>query len=509
MNRRLLPAVIALGAVLRIMHNAALMASPLYVVPIGGHRVFLETARLIAGGELLPGNRPFTENSPLLPYLYACFTYVVGENLLVWRLLGIAADSGTIALVAVLGSRLFDRRAGLFAALIYACYGPAVLFSTELIYIPFVMPLVTGGLVLLTGEKPRCLLAGVLFGAGALLMPTLLLIAPLAALWAFTVYRPRAGCAVLLGAFTGVVPATVANYLASGEVVLLTTSAGHNFFLGHNPLAQPGYSLPASVDGQTMLGRGSTFDELKTLAERHEGRALRDTEVSGYYFRRAWASMRADPQREVALALRRTAAFFNVYEPLTYTNYRYESDYSPVLNALPRFPLLFALAAAAIVLVPLGGRSALLLPVLTGLATCLVFFMLARFRELAVPSFVVLGGAACSALCVRPPSGSWGRVLGAAAVASAAWYAASLPMAFDDSSNEWNKEGGVLLKLHRLEDAETAFRKAMAANDRNPSSYLNLAKLYEVRNDPEHARAMQSEGEKRLRDGAAPEFLGE
>src|SRR5262249_1015386 len=155
---------------------------------------------------------------------------------------------------------------------------------TELIYIPFVVPLVAGGLLLLTGKQPRFLLAGLMFGIGSLLMPTLLLIAPLAAVWAASVHRPRAAAWIVFGATAGIMPATAANYLASGELVLLTASAGHNFYLGHNPLAQAGYSLPSTIDGETMLGRGSTFDEMKLLAEKHEHHPLRDTDVSAYYF---------------------------------------------------------------------------------------------------------------------------------------------------------------------------------------------------------------------------------
>src|SRR5262245_17086030 len=88
--------VVGLAAlVLRLVHNGAMMGLPLYQIPLGGHVAFLDQAERIAGGAFVP-ERAFTENSPLFPYLLAAvFAVAGGRDLLLARLLGIAADTVT------------------------------------------------------------------------------------------------------------------------------------------------------------------------------------------------------------------------------------------------------------------------------------------------------------------------------------------------------------------------------------------------------------------------------
>lgn len=505
----MLPAIVIIGALLRLAHNTALMRSPLYVVPIGGHRVFLETARLIAAGDLLPGNRPFTENSPLLPYLYALFDLLSGENLLFFRFAGIAADCVTIVLIAKLGTALFERSAGLAAALLYSIYGPAVVFSTELIYIPFTIPLLTGALLMLAGEEKRPFTAGVLLGLSALLMPTLLAVAPLVALAAAEPAARNRALRVLAGTLLTVLPATAANYINSGQVVLLTTSAGHNFYIGHNPMAQAGYFLPDTIDGRQLLGRGSIFEEMKQLAEQREGHSLRDAEVSGYYFELGLKHLAAHPGEELKLAVSRTEAFVNDAEPLTYTNYAYERAYSPVLNALPRFPLLFALTLGSIAVIRprLFALRLLGAPIAGSLLTCLVFFVLARFRFVAVPAVAVFAGAGTVEWVARCRQRDFRRVALGLLLAGFGWWFAQRQISIEDSSNEWNKEGGVLLKLNKFEDAESAFRRAQSANPGSPNAYQNLARLYSILGREVEAAEMTRQAEERLRNQAAADYV--
>jgi tetratricopeptide (TPR) repeat protein len=57
-----------------------------------------------------------------------------------------------------------------------------------------------------------------------------------------------------------------------------------------------------------------------------------------------------------------------------------------------------------------------------------------------------------------------------------------------DTSNEWNKEGAVLMALKRYPDAESAFLHAAAASPGNPYAYLNLERVYNAMGSPERAQ---------------------
>jgi tetratricopeptide (TPR) repeat protein len=61
-----------------------------------------------------------------------------------------------------------------------------------------------------------------------------------------------------------------------------------------------------------------------------------------------------------------------------------------------------------------------------------------------------------------------------------------------DTSNEWNKAGIVLRLNGRPEEAEAAFRRALAANAASSNAWLNLAVLYRETGRGEDAARAQA-----------------
>jgi 4-amino-4-deoxy-L-arabinose transferase-like glycosyltransferase len=493
-ERRLLVGVGLVALVLRLVHNAAMMGSPLYAVPLGGHVVFLDQAERIAGGAFLP-DRPFTENSPLFPYLAALVFFVAGgRDLVLLRLLGIVVDSATAVLVARIAGRRFGGFAGIAAGLLYAMYGPAIFFAAELIYIPYALFFCTLTVWWLTDARAsagRSLAAGVAYGLATDLMPSLLAGAPLFALVAAT--RARGGrvgrgLAALAGVALAIAPVTALNVAASGNVVLLTMSSGHAFYLGHNPQARAGYYLPDRVGAVQAANRGSIFDSMHRIAEEAEGHPIADDEVSGYYFRKAWQHIVANPAAELRLLGTRLAAFCNWFEATTYADFYFQRERSPLLRVLPAFTLLLAFAMIGLARGGLRRELPLLLFPLTSLASVLVFFYIARFRMPAVPFLCCFAGRGIASLVASARRRRVGRLVASAAVAVVALVVASWPMVAPDTSNEWNKVGAVYLAMKQYPAAEDAFQHAAAANPGNPFAYLNLQKVYDTTGATERAR---------------------
>ena len=498
------------GLAVRLVHNAALLDSPLYWHPLGGHVVFLKTAEQILAGDVLPGTRPFVENSPLYPYVLALQWLVTGESYLWTRLCTMLADAATIVLVTVLGTRHFGRRAGLAAGVLYAVYAPAIFFSTELIYTPYAILLSTASAWWIDGRRARnALAAGLAAGFAIDLMPSLILGAPLVVLTPFIARRARPLARAALaaaGIAVTIAPVTIANYVNSGELVLLTTGFGHAFYIGHNPLAQAGYRLPNRIGPVTFSSRGSIFDNMKTVASTIEGRELSDTEVSPWFTRRALEQIRAHPGFELVLAAKRAAAVANTYEATTYGDFYFTRQLSPVLRAGLTFDLLLPLAVLGCVGLDLRRRFAVLTPILVGLATVLTFFYLARFRMPMIPMLCGLGGhgavLAFDALSAR----AWRRTVAAVATAVVLVGFARIAWVTHDSSNEWNKVGAVWMSLGKPDPAEQAFDRARTENPADPHAYLNLARLYDQRGDVAAATEMRRQGAARLAGTEGDEF---
>jgi 4-amino-4-deoxy-L-arabinose transferase-like glycosyltransferase len=491
-RRELGVGVVAL--VIRLLHNSAMMGSPLYQLPLGGHVAFLDQAEAIAGGALVPV-RAFTENSPLFPYLLApIFLLAGGRDLFLARLAGMLADAVTAMLVTRLGARRFGPFAGVAAGLLYAAYGPAVFFAGEPMYVPWALLCCTATVVLLTGDRARAgraLAAGLAYGLAVGLMPSLLAGVPLFALVVATRERAARGRrvgAALAGVALAIAPLTALNYAASGKLVLLTLSSGHAFYLGHNPQARAGYYLPDRVGAVQAANRGSIFDSMQRIAAETEGRPIPDEAVSGYYFRKAWEHVRAEPMRELGLAGSRVAAFCNWYEATTYADFYFQRERSPLLRFLPAFPVLLALAAVGLARSSPRRELPLLLFPLTSLATVLGFFFLARFRMPAVPFLCCFAGHAVAELAAAVRGRRPRALLGAGAVAAVALAVASRTMVVPDTSNEWNKVGAVHLALEQYPDAQHAFERAAAANPGSPYPYLNLGRVYDATGAPDRAR---------------------
>jgi 4-amino-4-deoxy-L-arabinose transferase-like glycosyltransferase len=498
------------GFALRMLHNATLLDSPVYWHPLGGHVVFLKDAATILGGDWLPGSRPFTENSPLYPYVLALSWSVFGENYLLTRLLTMAADAGTIALVTALGARHFGRRAGIAAGLVYAVYAPAIFFSTELIYTSYAVLLSTAAVWWIEGRSARSTVAaGVATGLAIDLMPSLMLGVPLLLLTPFIARqaRPlaRAATTALALALT-IAPVTLANWINSSQLVLLTTGFGHAFYIGHNSQAQAGYNLPNRIGPVTFSNRGSIFDNMKAVASTVTGHELTDAEVSPFFTHKALEQIAAHPGFEARLAAERIAAVTNGYEATTYGDFYFERQRSALLRGALTFDLLLPLTLLGCLGIGVRRRFALLGPIATGVATVLVFFYLARFRMPMIPMLCVFAGhgaiRAWDALAAR----AWRPVLAGAVATVAVVLSARIAWVAHDSANEWNKEGAVWMSLGKLDEAERAFQHARGENPNDASAYLNLARLYEHRGDTANAVEMRRQGAARLAGAEGEDF---
>lgn len=463
--------------ILRLLHNQSLLADPLYYHPLGGNVPLLVMAQQIAAGHLLPMHTAFTQNSPAYPYIVAVIFKLFGPgSYYAVRLLQSVVDASTCVLVAHLALRRFGTVAGWSAGILMAIYGPLIFFSAGLNPAPFTVFLVTAAVVALDHGSGRWsyLAAGLLLGLGTATHPDILLMGLLAA----AVPLVRAGWAgrrgaalVLVGLFVGLSPVPAANYAASGRFTLLTLSGGHNLYIGHNPRAQAQYSLPTALDGDI-------FQTMKHLAEEVQGRPMSSYEVSGYYTHKALDYIVHHPGREAVLLARRALMSVNDFEATTYANIGYQRTYSPVLRWAPTFAVLFALAVPGMLLAWKRALAHLWIPVVGSVLTLLTFFYIARLRITMVPALGVFAGGTVAWCVDAVRARAWRALAGRAAMMAVAAAVSSIPLLRSDTSNEWNKAGGILRLEGRYPQAEAALEHARRANPDNRDVYLNLAVLY-------------------------------
>jgi tetratricopeptide (TPR) repeat protein len=342
--------------------------------------------------------------SPLYVYFLAA-VFAAGGSLLAAQLIQAALGAVAVGLLFATARHWFGERAALVAA------GLAILtgifaFNEVLILQSALDPfLVSCALYTLTRTMAgvgtgAVAAAGASLGLLALNRPNALVFAAVAAAVVFVTEwregRAKRG-AVLIAALLAVIAANAArNYAASGDMVLIASHGGLNFYIGNHDRADGTYT---PVPGITPSIAGQAGDSTR-VAESSTGRRLSAGEVSSFFTRRAFDWMTAHPADAFWLWVRKIRILLNhVDVPLNYS-YAFYARESPFLRVLVIGPwLLLPLGLAGLFWrsLRINRRGywlwAMFVPVYG--AAVVLFFVTDRYR---MPLFVPLCASAGAAL---------------------------------------------------------------------------------------------------------------
>jgi 4-amino-4-deoxy-L-arabinose transferase-like glycosyltransferase len=376
----------------------------------------LTTGTWTAPYDLLRGG-PFFR-APLYPYFLAGLFSIFGVNTVAARILQIVIGSASCALAYGVAARCFGQRVGVAAGLLCSLYWVLAYFDTELLLPVLLVFLALLGffLAFVAVERRSPVVAaasGLAFGLFAITRPNILAFFPFAVVWAARVARANVGrravlFTVLFAIAFAAPPAavTVRNRVVGDDWVVVASQGGVNFYIGNNPESN---GMMAVVPGTRQTWWGG-FEDTVRIAEEDAGRELTPSEVSAYWFRRAFAYVRETPGHWVRLTFRKALAFLG--DPELPNNEPYEARRSRYVT-FRAVPLSFAVLLGLFVLsvpialaprrlglpdsrAPRGVRreftSILLQFAVVYAASIIAFFVTGRYRVPLVP--LVAAGAA-------------------------------------------------------------------------------------------------------------------
>ena len=286
--------------------------------------------------ELRPFFRP-----PGYPYLLAAVYGLFGHDYLIARIAQMLLGAVSCVVGYLLARRVFGAVPAAIGAFLMGGYWALIYFEGELqppVLLVFLDLCVLLALVRLA-DRPSLWLAGatgLLIGASALVRPNILLFVPAALMFchvALRALRPRRRVAiaglVLSGTLAAVAPATIRNYVVSGEWVLVSSNGGINLYIGNNADSN-GYAV-------TFVEFGSCFDHGRMVRQVEDrlGHEVSDAEASGYWTRQAWAYIKANPGRCLRLAFKKAVLFWDAREIFSNKVLSHARNHSRVLGALP------------------------------------------------------------------------------------------------------------------------------------------------------------------------------
>ncbi|MFC1888945.1 tetratricopeptide repeat protein [Thermodesulfobacteriota bacterium] len=414
--------LLAVAAGIRLVYLFENRTNPFFFEPVLDAANYDQWALTIAeGGGGPPGT--FTANL-FYPYLLSFIYRLLGHDLFVVRALQALAGTATCALIYLASSRIFGRAAGIAALGLSALYGPFISFEGELLAETWTTLFVSASLYLLSrstpGEKRTgalLVLAGLTLGLAVLGRPNLLLFVPCAIAWTAWTFRDQGkrafigrAAALALGVAVAITPVTARNYSEGGEIVLITAHGGVNFFIGNNEGADGWFRTPPG--SRLAGGQESLIESATRVAEKELGRKLGASEVSGYWFDRAFDFMAGNPAQTAGLLLKKLCYSWSAYEKPMVSNYYFNRDYSFALRRLTLGfglvgPLaLFGLAAALPMRRQLGW---LYLFVGATLLSIVLFFVSSRYRIPMIPGLAGFAGFGAAFLIRTIRSRAWKR----------------------------------------------------------------------------------------------------
>ena len=329
--------------VLRLFALVRLTASP-FLLPAGGDMYFYNdwALRILRGG--LTDHLAFY-GLPGYAYLLAFLYKIFGYSPFVPAFLQAALDGGIAVLIYQITLRAFlaaespvvpqagpwsfiltrEQVASLLAGLGWAFFVPAQAYSVILmptVWLVFVFWFVVWRIVRTeTGPGPReCLFLGLLMGATAMAVATVLFLTPL--LLAACFLRRKTGNSqswrrfslsaafLLCGMVAGISPCWIHNYVVARDPVLLSAHSGINFWIGNNPDANGYPRFPPGL----RAGQAAMLEDSITSAEAAAGRPLKRAEISAFWSAKAKSYIASHPAAWLRLLLIKLRNFWSAFQ---------------------------------------------------------------------------------------------------------------------------------------------------------------------------------------------------
>jgi Flp pilus assembly protein TadD len=499
--------IFGIGWLLRLLFVLDLRASPLSQAPMLDEYYHLEWAKALAAGDWI-GSEAFFR-APLYPYLLGAMLALFKGSVLAARIGQVTYGAATPVVLFFLSRRLLPQGGALAAALLACAYPFLIYFDNELLIVSLIVLLDLLMLLALlrADESPswaRWLAAGVLMGLSATARPNVLVFAPIVLVWAWWRERSRTRSPAARGRVThllsstpartallrfacfaaGVVvvvsPVTIRNSILGHDFVPIASQGGINFYIGNNEHAD---GISALVP---ELGIGWQTDEAVRFAEREEGRALRPSEVSGYWYRRAWSFILGHPGAAARLVFRKFVLFWDRFELANNKDVYYFARMSRVYRGLRwlSFGLIAPLALLGMWVSRRRPAAVLLIGfVLSYMGTVIAFFINARYRLPVVPCLILFAVAGAVWLGERFRRRDLrGLAVGAVAVAVLAvfvnvdFYGTHV----GDRAQTHNTLGLAYARMGRYAEAIREYQRALELSPGYSEAYNNMGRSLEA-----------------------------
>ncbi|MFH1458961.1 MAG: tetratricopeptide repeat protein [Candidatus Omnitrophota bacterium] len=545
-NDFLNPAVIFLSALfLRLIYIYQYQSSPFFLNPVIDALSHFICARHIAteGDWLLKGF--IIPRAPGYFYFLALVFKLFGVRIFLAKIIQAIIGAFSCVLIYWLGKKIFNRGIALVAGLICSFYGVLIYFDAEFLNVNLAIFFYLLLLILLL-KAVECssvfkwMGVGGLFGVCFQISANILSFLPFLLIWVFfyqnnfqvqakAINKNVKKLLVLLcigfGIILSLLPLTLRNLSQGGELVIVPSSVGINFYMANNAQADGKRVIAPSHDfaysDKEYIQDNVIIASIKQ-AQRLTGKHLTAVQTSDFWLNQAIFSIQDNPLRFLSLIGKKAYYFLNGFEiPNNHSIYTFRSwssllklsVFSRKLLVFP-FGLLCPLALIGILVIPKKEKGVMLLIsiILSHFLFMIIFFVCSRFRVVLVP-FLALFAASGIYWFIFTFKNKHFKKLGVYIVIFIALFMISNSNFFnvreDDQSVWFLKIGAAYTNQGDKAKALKSYKYAQIINPKNADAIYNLAVMsLEEGNYDEATEKFRQVIFLRVEDSAAHNNLG-
>lgn len=246
--------------------------------------------------------------------------------------------------------------------------------------------------------------SGILLALAITGRPNLLMLVPIPVLFLF-LNRSNLGkkslvylMLIVLGITVPIGLTGLHNYLAGSHINILTTHGGINFYIGNNENASGTWEIPEGIEASVSA---INLVESKRFAEEATNKELNASQVSRFWYNRAFSFIFNRPIEWGGLIVKKFLLFWSSYEAPVNFDYYFYQRFSSLLR-FPAFNLTFymPIAILSFILFAPKWRKYWILYATIGVAciSVVIFYIGHRYRIVVMPLLIIMASAGIVAL---------------------------------------------------------------------------------------------------------------
>lgn len=386
-------------------------------------------------------------------------------------------------LLFLLGSKLWDTRAGVIAALIYTLYPAFIMLELKVMvttfYITFALLAIYWGILAREREKlSGYFAAGIIFGLATIARPTFAIFLLFYLFWLYRDLKPAGKwlsttALIVAGFIIPILPVTLTNMIAGKDFVPLTTTAGVNFYLGNHEGATGAIHQP---EGFRVLAIQNMLVDAERIAEAETGKQMKPSEVSKYFMGKGKDFIFSNPGEWLSLIYRKLRLLLSWKEIGDIWGYKTSLKDVPIyrwMNITFAGILLLGALGIALSWARNRGLSLLFYFLLAFTSIQIFFFMNTRFRLPFAAVLCIFAGIGISALLGRELVRK--RIITGVMVALIALVLSIIPVSWiEGGGGEHYNRGLHFLSKNEPENAKDEFLAELEVNPDDARVYAQL-----------------------------------